>query len=136
MSDSDMSAVATDPENKFYYIEYDPREQWIRVRLTGFWPLATSRAFAARLRLFILENRKHFGSARLLMDRRGSPVQSMEVAALIKELTSALFGARDHVAVIVDSSLNQMQLRRVVTHEGTRIFNNIGEAEAWLRENR
>lgn len=136
MSDSDMPGPVADAENKLYNIEYDPEERWIHARMRGFWEIANSHEFTAHLRTFILASRKRFGSVRLLMDRRGAPVQSPEVAAFIKETTAVLFGPNDYVAVVLDSGLNQMQIRRVASHEGMRVFGELGEAEAWLREHR
>ena len=133
MSDIRMPAPVTDPAGTAYSIKFDPATQIIHTRLTGFWDISILDRFGVDVQKFLVASRQQLGFARVLLDRRDSPVQSAEFAEAIRVQGITLYNPNNYIAVVLASALAQMQLKRIVTETRTHQFMDMGEAEAWLR---
>jgi hypothetical protein len=54
----------------------------------------------------------------------------------VTKATSSLYRAGDRAAVVVGTSLNKLQMRRILDAEHHQFFSAIEDAEAWLSEAR
>ena len=104
----------------------------VRVVIRGFWSKTQAEQFCSELNAVLAEARRQAGEARILVDRRESPVQASDVVELLGA-NNARLEPDDRVALVVDSQLAQMQLRRVLVHARTELFRDIRSAETWLR---
>jgi hypothetical protein len=117
-----------------YRIFLDERLGVIRTDVCGFWEADDGVIYFDQLARFIDIARRRFGSVKVLVDRRESPIQSAAVAAQMRTANARLYRPEDRLAIVVDSSLLLMQLRRLFSHAGSRAFLSSEEAEAWLTD--
>lgn len=71
------------------------------------------------------------GQIRVIVDLRGTPAQSPETIERIG-VGARIYGEGDRIAIIVDSSLAKMQMRRVVRSAQHEIFISPKAAMTWL----
>lgn len=133
MPDVHMPGPATAADGTSYIIKFDPATQIIHARLTGFWDKSAFDGFGVDVQKFLVASRQQLGFARVLLDRRDSPVQSPEFAEAIRVQGLTLYNPNNYIAVVLASTLAQMQLQRIVADTRTHQFMDMGEAEAWLR---
>lgn len=114
-----------------YTIAFDPGPKIIRIVLRGFWTPEIMTSYLDALDQFNAASCQHFGIARLLVDRRESPVQSAEVHK-VAEMRYGVVEANHRLAMVTESSLAQMQMRLGIQLEHMRFFTDPAEAEAWL----
>lgn len=117
-----------------FTIEVGETDGIVRCVVRGFWTSETADAYFAILDPILAERRHREGRVRALIDRRDSTVQSPAVSQRML-VTSRDMLAGDRVARVVGSALAAMQLRRVFTHQGDRVFTTMDEAEDWLSRN-
>ncbi|CAN5411474.1 hypothetical protein BH09PSE4_BH09PSE4_05850 [soil metagenome] len=115
-----------------YEIEVDPRLSLLHITLGGFFSLTdvdrliTDRNIAMK-RLTCGPN-QHV----TLVDVSGCKLQSQDVVgAFMKAIVDPRSLSR-RLAFVTESSLARMQVRRMVTREGTALFENVSDAKAWL----
>jgi hypothetical protein len=114
-----------------FELVYDPTAGIVRTMVRGFWSLDDADAYFRRLGILIHTARREFGHARVLVDRRGCPVQSAEVAQRMSRANRDLFPT-DRLAIVVDSNLVRMQMRRLFSHQGSQAFLSYEAAMTWL----
>lgn len=128
MNHTPMPKPVSTPE---YDIAFDPAKSIVRIVIRGFWTPEIMQAYLTDLDTFLIPAMANFGMARVLLDRRDSPVQ----AANVQQLANERFGRSDlsmKMAMLTESSLVQMQIRRSAASKLLDFFTDITEAEAWL----
>ena len=117
-----------------YSISIDPSSRLVRIVLDGFWDVGT----VARFKHDVTESGRGLGAAgtapstlRILTDARGMRTQSQDVVAALLSSFADERGAVYRSAMLVDSALFRLQLRRV-TGDSHGIFNSEEEALGWL----
>jgi hypothetical protein len=115
-----------------FHIAFDPIFDLIRGHARGCWSVRETAAYLDGLAAFVTDSRQRLGRARVLLDRRDVSAQSAEVAQLLAEGNRTIFAPSDKIALVVDSSLNKMSLRRRMPHPGTKAFLSIDAAATWL----
>lgn len=118
--------------NDGYHICYQQGSGIIRAVVSGFWSSVQTDAYFATLAIYIEACRKRHEVVKVLVDRRGSPVQSREVALRMRRANEDLFDVTDGLAIVVDSKLLKMQLDRLFAHEGSKAFLSYDAALSWL----
>ena len=117
-------------EQEGFAIERDDKGRFLRLKTWGFWTQET-------LDRYEREITRQFASSsdlnnRILVDMRDQGIQAQETVARLKEIHQSLRVEERRVAVIVRSSLQGMQTRRINPRGGESIFMSEEEAVAWL----
>ena len=111
---------------------FDVSENIVRIKGVGFWtPDHVDEAFAELHA--IRQTRFGSGALRVFVDRRETFVQSPETAEKLRICTETFYRTGDRVAVLVDTSLNKMQLRRVLSDMTHMLFISEVAAMIWLK---
>lgn len=98
----------------------------------GFWDTALVTAHFADLGSHIARVRAPAMPVRVLVDLRGAPPQRPEVTTIVRQATLALYRPADRVAVVVESSLVKIQMRRILDCSKMTFFISIDAARTWL----
>ncbi len=118
-----------------YDIAFDPATRLLSMRLEGFWDVETLNRFAAELSALTERIERQWDDYPILSDSRGFSVQSVEVTAGFSRIMEvAVMRHRGPVAIVVGSRLNKLQVERSMMTDHLRVFLDIDEARAWLRE--
>jgi hypothetical protein len=104
----------------------------VHVTGEGFWTVADVDRHFLTLGNTVQSARKVGGSVRALVDLRGAVTQSPELVSHLAERARAVYTMGDRIAIIVDSSLAKMQMRRVVQSAEFEIFFAPEAGIAWL----
>lgn len=104
----------------------------VYVVASGFWSPADLEGHFGALKAAVEVAQGRFGIARVLVDLRASSVQSQEVFDRLRDATSTIYGADDRIAIVAESALLTLQMRRLDAKAGRGVFANIDEARAWL----
>lgn len=104
----------------------------VGVVASGFWSPADLEGHLGDLKAAVDAARARHGIARVLVDLRVSSVQSREIFDRLREATSAIYGADDRIAIVAESALLTLQMRRLDAKAGRAAFADVGEARAWL----
>jgi len=115
-----------------FEIRHDEDLEIIRVSGVGVQRVEDVDRYLAELGRSIAAMRARRGPIRLLADLRHSPVRSQPVAERLRLGNLTLYRAGDRVALLVESSLMKMQLRRNLVPEYQAIFMSANAAETWL----
>lgn len=116
-----------------FAIRYDPESNIIYSKVQGFWSVANAAAYVKAMKREMAERRTQNEIINVLVDRRETPVLSAEVADLLQKANREIYISTDRLAIVVDSSLLKMQLRRLFSHEGSKAFLSIDAALTWLQ---
>lgn len=127
--EADCQVVASEPG--LYEIVRDDRLKILRINRVGVQQLADVDRYLAVLGDIVRDARLRFGRIRVLADLRNAPIRTQEAAERMRVGNLALYRAGDRVALIVESSLLKMQLRRTLV-EYQNIFLSPSAAETWL----
>ena len=104
----------------------------VSVIASGFWSPADLEGHFGDLKAAVDAARARHGVARVMVDLRASSVQSREIFDRLREATSAIYGAEDRIAIVAESALLTLQMRRLDAKAGRAAFADVGEARAWL----
>ena len=118
-------------EPGLYEIIRDDRLKILRINRVGVQQLADVDRYLAVLGDIVRDARLRFGRVRVLADLRNAPIRTQEAAERMRMGNLALYRTGDRVALIVESSLLKMQLRRTLV-EYQNIFLSPNAAETWL----
>ena len=113
-------------------VGHDKASGIIRVVGTGLWTVAYIEEHFIAVGALMDRVRKHGAGVMVLVDLSGAPVQTADVARHISIGTDRIFRSPDRLALLVQSPLAKLQLKRVVTRANTAIFVSRHAAEAWL----
>ena len=127
--DSDCQVVASEPG--LYEIIRDDPLRILRISRVVVQQLGDVDRYLAVLGDVVRDARLRFGRVRVLADLRNSPIRTQEAAERMRLGNLALYREGDRVALIVESSLLKMQLRRTLV-EYQNIFLSPHAAETWL----
>jgi hypothetical protein len=116
-----------------FSVREDPAAGIAQLQAVGFWTVAEAHQFVSVLTKVIVRLRQAYGSARILSDISGMPVQSDDVARCLGDANARLFEPSDRLAVIVDSYLVRGQWRRQFSRDNSQAFLSPSAAETWLR---
>lgn len=128
-ADGDWQVVAAAPG--LYEIIRDGRLKILRINQVGVRTLGEVDRYLAVLGDVVRDTRLRFGRVRVLADLRNAPLRTQEAAERMRMGNLALYRPGDRVALIVESSLLKMQLRRTLV-EYQNIFLSPNAAETWL----
>lgn len=118
------------PDQLLSYAEADIGVVYVVGR--GFWNDEIIDRHFRELRQTAVLARRHAGSVRVLVDLRSAAVQSPMVAARIKNETRLIWTENDRIAVVLQSALATMQIKRVVDGGNHASFTAIEDARRWL----
>src|SRR3546814_1751860 len=104
----------------------------VSVVASGFWSANELEIHFTDLRTAVKEAREQFGVVRVLVDLRESQVQSQDVFNELREMTGAIYGERDRIAIVAGSMLLTMQMRRLDARAGRAAFADTAAARDWL----
>lgn len=128
-ADTECVVVASEPG--LYEIVRDDRVRILRINSVAVQQLADVDRYLTILGDVVRDARLRFGKVRVLADLRNSPIRTQEAAERMRTGNLALYRDGDRVALIVESSLLKMQLRRTLV-EYQNIFLSPSAAETWL----
>ena len=128
-ADGDCQVVASEPG--LYEIIRDDRLKILRIDRVAVQQVADVDRYLAVLGDVVRDARLRFNRVRVLADLRNSPIRTQEAAERLRLGNLALYRTGDRVALIVESSLLKMQLRRTLV-EYQNIFLSPNAAETWL----
>ncbi|ODP38494.1 hypothetical protein [Sphingomonas turrisvirgatae] len=124
-----VEILASEPG--LYEIALDERLNVLRVGRVAVQCVEEVDRYLARLGEIVRTLRLRHGKVRVLADLRHAPVRTQEVAERLRLGNQALYRPGDRVALVVESSLLKMQLRRTLT-DNQNIFLSPNAAETWL----
>lgn len=104
----------------------------VSVVASGFWSPADLEGHFGELAKAVDAARARLGVARVLVDLRASSVQSQEIFDRLREATSVIYAAEDRIAIVAESTLLTMQMRRLDAKAGRAAFADVDEARGWL----
>ena len=128
-ADTECVVVASEPG--LYEIVRDDRVKILRINSVAVQQLTDVDRYLTILGEIVRDARLRFGKVRVLADLRNSPIRTQEAAERMRTGNLALYRDGDRVALIVESSLLKMQLRRTLV-EYQNIFLSPSAAETWL----
>ena len=127
--DADCQVVAS--ESGLYEIMRDDRLKILRINRVAVQHVEEVDRYLSVIGEIVRDARLRFGRVRVLADLRNSPIRTQEAAERLRMGNLALYRSGDRVALIVESSLLKMQLRRTLV-EYQNIFLSPNAAETWL----
>ncbi|MFL9842250.1 hypothetical protein ABS767_14870 [Sphingomonas sp. ST-64] len=114
-----------------YDIARDEESGVLRISAVGMQHADQVGRYLDVLERIVQETRARFGRIRVLSDLRNAPVRTQEAADRMREGNLRLYRSGDRVALIVETSLLKMQLRRTLI-DCQNIFVSPNAAETWL----
>ena len=127
---SGRANVATEPS---FEIIVDTQAGIIRTVLRGLWTMEDVTAFSGGMFAAVQEIAPLQPVFGLLSDSTAFPVQTLEVANEFARLAEeGNRGRSGPTAIIVGSTLNKLQVRRMFPDPRVHVFTDFTEAEAWL----
>jgi hypothetical protein len=112
----------------------DRADQRLHIHMSGFLSLAEVDDIQRQIQSLVRKMGWHVSGFDALVTTSHDFVQSPEVVeALRQSVSRARYKAR-RTAVVRASMLAQMQTKRIVEHDRSRIFAGVEEAKAWLLE--
>ncbi len=111
---------------------HDAAQGIIRVMGRGFWTEADIDAHFVELGHLIERVRAGGDDILALVDLSDAPVQSPDVTARITAQTRRVYRPEDRIAIVVQSSLMKMQMKRAVDRPNLEVFISRHAATTWL----
>lgn len=118
--------------HKLYEIELDMDGRMIRIVTRGLWTTDEVDRYFALIQYLVSLSRNRFGRARVMVDGREAGVQSAEVASRFLSGNRIFSQPGDKLALIAGSSLQKMQVRRMLVSPQTEAFVSPAAAITWL----
>jgi hypothetical protein len=124
------AGVATKPP---FEIVIDTQAGIIRAVLRGLWTMDNVAAFGGGMYAAVMEIAPLHPIFGLLSDSTAFPVQTLEVASEFARLAEeGNRGRSGPTAIVVSSTLNKLQVRRMFPDPRVHVFTDVAEAGAWL----
>lgn len=117
-----------------FSLHLDKTSDIIRITGKGFVQVEQFDALFATLRTLFEASYARSGSVRLLVDNRDILLHGPEAAERLRYRALHSVEEGDRVAIIVESALSRMQLRRLLDPRTHRLFETEKAATAWLEE--
>lgn len=116
-----------------YELSLDISARLLRIRLWGYWDMATTGRYRNDMGAFLRKARSLGGHFRSFVDLVDYEVQSAEVTAAHQDFLVSLNDlASERTAILVSRTLMKLQAKRITSTRTTRVFDNDAEAIAWL----
>jgi hypothetical protein len=115
-----------------YDVRLDDSTGIVHVTNTGLWEPDDVAPYIADLSRVFAESRRRRRNILMLADLRGYAIQRPEVAKLISDGGAPLHLEGDRHAILVESSLMKMQLRRTLPTDMFQSFLSPEAASKWL----
>jgi len=122
-------------ETEFYSLTTEPSLGRMRMRLSGFWSDRIAADFAEHFTLASSETRSRLPPDRellILADLREHAIFSRDALGEIEKLASGVAKRPVRISIIASSTLQRMQLRRLMLARQADIFLDEREAMDWL----
>ena len=113
-----------------YDISIDDRLKLVSVKLGGLMSLDEVNHYIADLGTAFVRHKLQAGYL-MMIDTSQATLQSQDVIGAFQKQIAHFPKAR-RIAMINGNSLARMQIRRVMTQDYTRIFDNVEEGRRWL----
>ena len=112
----------------------EPWRKLVRARMSGMLTVDEVHAFAQDFRAVAAALGWGPGEFSLLVETQGNTVQQQQVMSLFQDLLTRPQLRARRVAIVRHGMLGRMQARRLAENsETTKVFDNMPEAEVWLR---
>jgi hypothetical protein len=115
-----------------FHFGYDPRTGILTVRVEGSWTLPEVERYGREAGVQFAQARKQAGSLRLLVDLKATVVLSQSVIEPLAKAGMQYSRPSDRVALVVNSTLMKLQMKRMIGDAPTPVFLSIDEAKSWL----
>lgn len=115
-----------------FVLERDTQHHLIIATVRDFWSPATADAYVEAMGTMMAQDRRSFGRAKVLVDRRLSVVQSSETVERLRLGAAKICQSADRMAIVIDSTLLKAQLLRSYDRTTVKLFFSIEDAHAWL----
>lgn len=115
-----------------YRIETNPASNKIVVKIIGFWEAGIAERFLRDLAQTAQNVRQAHGRIRLLFDLTKADVLLPALAEHMRDGGRSLRQPDDRVAIVTESALATMQVKRLTGPQELKIASSVEEAEAWL----
>lgn len=113
-----------------YAIETDPTRNLIAVRLGGLMTVAEIASYFTELRRRFIEDRFRPGY-RILIDVTACTAQTQDMLTAMGQ-HMATFPKAGRIAMVTESSVARLQIRRLMTQSYASVFATVDEATDWL----
>jgi hypothetical protein len=115
-------------------VSVEPWRKLVRAKMSGMLSLEEVHAFAVEMREAAGRMGLGSGEFALLVETQGNTVQRQEVMSLFQDLLTRPQLRARRIAIVRHGMLGRMQARRLAEHsESTQVFDNMPDAEVWLR---
>lgn len=104
----------------------------ISITGSGLWDVEIVDAHFRELAGVLSRVRREQPTPMILVDLRGSIVQPVAVFERLSWWTHQIYVPRDRIAIIVATSLQKVQMRRVETRATRELFLSMEAARTWL----
>lgn len=115
-----------------YSITVDHAQRIVSARLWGFFGTEEVQAFARDEQAAAASLGCPSGTFGLLLETPGGMLQTQEVVVAFQRLLAELPLKAGRVAIVSESALLKMQLRRIMTGERTGVFDDRAAALDWI----
>jgi hypothetical protein len=105
----------------------------VTVVIEGFSSTEDFEAHFASLRMTFAKFRRCGLPVRMMVDLRAAAVISPDALAEVAAFHNTIFGPADRMAMVVQSELIRMQLRRAIDPKSSSAFGSLCDAIAWLK---
>lgn len=110
----------------------DEQKKLVHVEVAGIMSVEEADRLTQELVGNASAARRKFGSFRLLVDARESPVQPAATMARYKSPHELLETDKDRYAIVLGSMLSKLQTDRMFVDDRMRAFLSLEKAECWL----
>ncbi len=111
---------------------FDPAEGILCVRVVGSWTLPEVERYGREAGAQFAVARQRAGLLRLLVDLSETDILSQSVMDPLAKAGMQYARADDRVALVVNSTLLKLQMKRMIGDAPAAIFVTVDEAAAWL----
>jgi hypothetical protein len=115
-----------------FRFQFDPFRQILRVHVHRSWTSEGVARYAREAGVQFEMARQKAGRLRLLLNLSGSPLIRQELIAPLVKAGTQFSRSDDRVALVVDSMLRKMQMKRIIKDAPTPIFVEESAAVDWL----
>lgn len=116
-----------------FEISLDDTMGIVRTGALTFQSAAEVDHYVGVLAKFLETARHRYGRALVLADLCEAPVRSQEAVDRLRSYNQSLYRKHERVALLVESSLLKLQLRRNLVPDLQNIFMSRNAAETWLQ---
>ncbi len=131
-SPADKGVARIEIDDPMFCIRLDDAAGIVRVSRLALQQPSDVDRYADVLSSVLRTARQRFGKARVLADLRQSPVRTQTTAERLRQCNESLYRPGERVALLVETSLLKMQLRRNLIPEYQNIFMSENAAVTWL----